>query len=117
MLVHFALALLLSAPALHPARHAIPGSQTGLRARDAVEIGLAHHRDGAQIELGPRLRHPSQPPRAGTDASPFAAARADELVASTSSAEPAHVSAPDPRGARRPAYYATAPPLPGRFLS
>lgn len=116
-LVHLVLALLLAAPALHPARAAVPGAEAGIRARDAVELAAARQRDGSGAELTRHLGRAPQPPRAGADASPFLAAAPLALALQLSTREPPHASAADPRSARRPAYYANAPPLPGRFSS
>jgi hypothetical protein len=112
-LVHLALALLLGTPAVRPHPMAAAGARPGIRARDAVEVGAAHHRPDVGSELGPRLRRSPQPPRAGADAAPLAAA-AWGLTRSASQPEPAEAAAADPRNARRPAYFANAPPLPVR---
>jgi len=108
MLVQLAMALLLGLSA----HHAPPNPEPGIRPREAVEIGLPHRRGDVARELVPRATHAPQT-RAGSGASPFAAERWD-LAALSSSVEPVEAAAPDPRGARRPAYYANAPPRSGR---
>ncbi|HET7461448.1 MAG TPA: hypothetical protein VFJ82_09365, partial [Longimicrobium sp.] len=109
-LAQLALALLLGSPAPRPARHAAPRTEPGIRPRDAVEVAFVQRRAPAAAELAPRRTHTPRS-RAGSGASPFVAAERWSLAAAFTSTEPVEAAAPDPRGARRPAYYANAPPL------
>jgi hypothetical protein len=110
-LAHAALALVLLAPAAQ-APHTARRDATGIRPRDAVEVAFAARTQPAAFEQAPRVRR--VPPRAGTAPSPFIA---PPLPAASSTDEIAQwsraLSAPDPRIARRPSYYANAPPLSG----
>ncbi|HEX8830975.1 MAG TPA: hypothetical protein VF705_07415 [Longimicrobium sp.] len=116
-LLQLALALLLGSPALHrSARHPAPGAEPGIRARDAVELAFTHRRGDSAHELAPRIRTSTQT-RAGSGTAPFTAAQAWDVAPVTVSTEPIEAAAPDPRSARRPAYYANAPPLPVRLLT
>jgi hypothetical protein len=117
MLVHLAVTLLLGAAGPQPARTAVAGAAPGLRARDAMELSAAHRRDGAGAELTRHLGRTPQPPRAGTDAAQFLAVSLAELAPLRAAAVPARAVTHDPRSARRPAYYANAPPLRGRYLA
>lgn len=110
-LAHAALTLVLLAPAAQGPRHA-PRDATGIRPRDAVEVAFAARTHPAALEQAPRVRR--VPPRAGTSPSPFVApplpaAGPTDGIAQAGLA----LSAPDPRIARRPPYYANAPPRSG----
>jgi hypothetical protein len=108
-MVRAALALLLAAPLAHAApRAAAPGD--GLRPRDGLFLASApRQQQPAADELGLKLRR--TPPRVGSGAVPF--------PSDAFAAEPRHdargaVLPPSsplvPRSAKRPAYYANAPP-------
>lgn len=109
VLAQLAIGLLLGAPARPTASVHAPG----IRPRDAVEVGLPHRRGDVTRELAPRVSHASQT-RAGSGGAPFTAAHGWKLAAVSPSTPPAEAAAPDPRSARRPAFYANAPPLSGR---
>ncbi|HET7234430.1 MAG TPA: hypothetical protein VFJ16_30735 [Longimicrobium sp.] len=115
-LVQLALALLLGSPAVHRTGPHPLGTAPGVRARDAVELAFTHRRGDSAHELAVRLRHAPQT-RAASGAAPFIAAQQWNLAPAAPSTEPVQAAAPDPRSARRPAYYANAPPLPVRLLT
>jgi hypothetical protein len=84
----------------------------GIRPRDAVERAFAARTHPAALEQAPRVRR--VPPRAGTAPPPFLASPLPAVSrASEAAAWSRALSAPDPRAARRPAWYANAPPLSG----
>ncbi|HSU16146.1 hypothetical protein [Longimicrobium sp.] len=109
-LLRAALALLLAAPALHHPHSAAAAQHAGVRPRDEVYAAAASHRGtlaqapvpkrGAQPASGPDLHPPAFIPASAT-LLPRAEAGGTHL-------RPSRI--PVPRSAKRPAYYATAPP-------
>ena len=112
-LAHAALALVLFGPAAQAPRPAVHEA-TGIRPRDAVEVAFAARTHPATLEQAPRVRR--VPPRAGTAPPPFLASPVPAVPrAPESAAWSRALAAHDPRSARRPAYFANAPPLSGSF--
>ena len=109
-LLRAALALLLAAPALHHPHAAAATSHAGVRPRDEVYAAAVSHRGplaqaptlkrGARPVLGPDLNPPAFIPAFATSL-PGGEAGGTHL-------RPSPV--PVPRSAKRPPYYATAPP-------
>lgn len=108
-LLRAALALLLAAPAVHHPRSAA-ASHAGVRPRDEVYAAAASHhgaldpapvlKRGAQPNSGPGLHPPAFVPAS--------AASLPRGEAGEARLRPSPL--PVPRSAKRPGYYATAPP-------
>lgn len=109
-LLRAALALLLALPALHQPHSASAASQSGVRARDEVFAAAVPHR--GPLSQASALKGGARP-ASGTDFHPpaFIPVFATPLPrgeAGGTSLRPSPV--PVPRSAKRPGYYATAPP-------
>jgi hypothetical protein len=107
-LLRAALALLLAAPALHHPHAAAP--HAGVRPRDEVYAAAASHRGPlAQAPTPKRGAHPAPGPGLHPPAFiPAFAASLPRGEAGGTHLRPSPI--PVPRSAKRPPYYATAPP-------
>jgi hypothetical protein len=109
-LLRAALALLLAAPTLHHPHVATAASHAGVRARDDVYAAAALHRAASVQAPAPK---PGAQPRSGPDCHPpafIAVVAALVPRADAGGAQLRPSAAPVPRSAKRPDYYATAPP-------
>jgi hypothetical protein len=108
-LLRAVLALLLAAPALHHP-YAAAASHAGVRARDEVYAAAASHR--GPLAQAPALKRGAQPGGGpGLHPPAFIPAFATPLARGEAGAARLRPSpVPVPRSAKRPAYFATAPP-------
>lgn len=108
-LLRAALAVLLAAPALLHPHPAAAASHAGVRAREEVYAAAASHRD--PLAHAPVLKRGAQP--TGASLHPPAITPAFATSLPRGEARVAHLRpspVPVPRSAKRPPYYATAPP-------
>jgi hypothetical protein len=109
-LLRAALALLLAAPALHHPHSAAAASHAGVRPRDEVYAAAAPHR--GPLAQAPALKRGAQP-ASGANLHPPAFIPAFATPLPRGAAGGTHLRPspiPVPRSAKRPGYYATAPP-------